>query len=168
MRLDMEEKLNLNIKKYIRISICASILFVIGIPLIPVGFSLKLTWLAIIGIILTGSGFYAVPILWSFLPTKIQNRAIILAIVKDNILDIKELAANFNYNVKKMKTKVFSLINSRTLEGFKLNPEGTALIKIETKKEDKTLIGIKCEFCGAPLKKDEEVCSFCNTLVRKK
>jgi hypothetical protein len=157
------DKRNKSLRKGLKACLIVSALFVVGIPMIPFGIGHHWLWMWIPGILFTGGGFFATPILWTFWGVAVGQRRLCLAIEEDGILAIDDLARNFGRRPRLMRMEVSALMNKRWLTGYKFNADKTALIAVEQKKPR---IAARCPSCSAPVPKDAAVCPYCGVALR--
>ncbi|MDR1940424.1 MAG: hypothetical protein LBQ40_06525 [Clostridiales bacterium] len=165
----MKNNLNEKIKRTLPILIIFSVLFVLGIPGIVVGFVNGWMLLAIPGIIFVVGGFFGLPLGWTAFGTMIESRNLLNAIL-DGMTDIGDLARSYGKSQRTMKASVVVLLQKRYLTGYKLNDGGTALVVMEKPVEPeapKKAAALKCAYCGASLPQNAEgeggVCEYCGT-----
>lgn len=144
-------------KKFIA-GIVFSVLFVVGIPCIPIGFSFGLIPVGVAGIIFTVVGFYGTPLVWTMYGNARANLGVYCLITEDGVKDIDRIAATLNVDAKKTLAQVNYLINKRYLRGYLL--DGMKLVAIE--KENNEALN-KCPNCGATLTLEGNVfhCPYC-------
>jgi hypothetical protein len=161
MKADIDKK----IKSLLIFMIIISVLAVVGIPCIPIGFANNMLWLGIPGIVFAVAGFYGAPIGWTQWGALVQKRNVARAIELDGLTEIADLARNFGKSPKVMKAEVLTVINKRYITGYKLNEDGTALVPIVKKeKSAPKKINTVCDFCGAQHEANEDgYCTYCGT-----
>jgi hypothetical protein len=161
---DLDQK----IKKRLIILVIFSVLFVAAIPMIPVGFSNGWYLIAIPSIVIVAAGFYGLPFGWSFLVSLKRSRSLALAIAKDGITKVSDLAAQFGVKEKTIVLNISELFQKRYLSGYKFNKDKTELVRVEPPKEpEKKVYTAVCGACGAPLPTDAEgVCKYCGTAYK--
>lgn len=143
------------------VSLIITILFVAGIPMI-ICFAGKVTILMILGIIFTGGGFYAMPLMWIAYGNKVRYFKVLVAIENKNIYTVSELSSILNRPAKEIVADVKKLLSDFYLEGYTF--DGTMLIPVNRPKKTADKISSnKCPNCGANLiDTDNKVyCQYC-------
>jgi hypothetical protein len=155
----MPKDIDKAIKKQLLLLLIASVLFVGGIPGIPLGIAYRMPYIWIPCIVFVVTGFYGLPLGYINWAEKITNRNYISVILSDGILDMRSLANNFGKKEKYVQTRVSTLLQKRYLPGLSFNADKTALVTVVKAKPaaQKHL----CLYCGAVLKKDDTACPYC-------
>lgn len=143
--------------------IFASVLFVAGIPMIPLGVINGKMWITILGIVFTAGGFFGLPFAWTFFGTVKSWQRVHYAITKEGITEISALAKHLNRSERNIKATVNNLINRLYLTGYVFNPGDTGLVLSQKTPRVKN----KCENCGAPIVPDATKCSYCGIYYKK-
>ncbi|MBR2909186.1 MAG: hypothetical protein IKC11_02435 [Clostridia bacterium] len=144
----------------------ASILFVVGIPLIPV-FAGKNWAIAIMGIIFTVFGFYGMPLLWIKYGTLHGMKRLVIAIIEDNLLTVSELSMQLQLDEREVRNRITKALSKRYITGFVF--DGQKLSLNENKKPAYKVEVRTCDNCAARLEiTDTEVyCPYCGTIYTK-
>lgn len=162
-----------DIEKYKRallfVSILVSVLFVAGIPMIPVGFVSGYKFIGIIGIVFAGCGFYAVPLLWVGYGMTVSTSGLCHQIKVRNILDINTLCRLNNKSEKVILAQIQKLITERYLVNYILIDNHLAKMdnnQYATVDITSTLTAV-CPFCGGkvPVLDGKGLCPYCGCLV---
>ncbi|MDR3292579.1 MAG: zinc ribbon domain-containing protein [Clostridiales bacterium] len=158
------------IKKTLILLVALSILFVLGIPGIVIGFSVKnLTALGIFSIVVVAAGFYGLPLGWVSFGVLHSLKAIVYNVQENGILEISALARAIGKKDKETLPLVRKVLNKRYLTGYTFSPDNTSLVKIEKPEEPipepvvtETTTKGRCIACGAPLPPDSNgICPYC-------
>lgn len=168
----MEKKKEINIEKDIRkmliLSITASVLFVVGIPMIIIFASEGLYFLMAIGIAFVVFGFYGSPLLWINYGGLRTLKRVVDAVVEENLTTTSEIATQLQKNEREVKGLITKAINKKYLKGYLF--DGTNISqndKLPIKK--KKVVENKCKNCGGPLEATETgfVCAYCGSKFDK-
>ena len=89
--------------KMLIISIVASVLFVVGIPLIAM-FAGKNWVVMTLGIVFVVFGFYGSPLLWISYAGKRKTKRVVEAVVEENLLTNSEIAQQLSRREKDVQT----------------------------------------------------------------
>ena len=141
-----------------------SIGFPCGILCIIFGASAGIVPLLVFGIVLTASGFYAMPILWVQYGERRQDKNLLYMITEERIDTVAQLSAQTGLKDEIVRQKVKKLIVSRYLTGYlfendTLRPNiDPATIPAPVK---------KCPSCGADMVRVGNVykCEYCGTVT---
>ena len=160
------KKLKKEIRIYFFVSLMASLMFVVGIPLIPI-FVGKSWPIAIIGIVFTVFGFYGMPFLWLKYGSLYGIKKIVVAIIEDNLLTVRELSMQMQLNEAEIRNRIAKAIQKRYIIGFVF--DGETLSLNQNKKPAYKIDVNTCEKCSAPLSvtETEVVCKYCGTIYTK-
>lgn len=155
----MKDPFRQAMRKKMTAGIVLSVLFVIGVPCIPIGFAFGLLPIGIVGIVFAVVGFYGTPLIWTNYGTLRSHLGVYCMITEDGITDINRLAATLCLDQKKVLTQVNYLINKRYLRGYVLQDMNLVSV-VPEKKPD---LANKCPNCGATLAVGEDVlyCPYC-------
>lgn len=139
--------------------IVLSVLFVVGVPCIAIGFSSNIIPLGVVGIIFTVAGFYGTPLVWTNYADVRGKLGVYCMITEDGVTDVSRIAATLSITPKKALGQVNYLINKRYLRGYVLEDMKLVPIKPEQKPNDAN----KCPNCGAALTVGENTlyCPYC-------
>ena len=152
--------------KMLIISIVASVLFVVGIPLIAM-FSGKNWVVMTLGIVFVVFGFYGSPLLWISYAGKRKTKRVVEAVVEENLLTNSEIAQQLSMREKDVQTEVYKAINKKYLVGYIYDGE---TIKLNDKQKPMQKLHIKkCNNCGGKLEQegDKWHCPYCDMTFSK-
>lgn len=155
-------------KKSFCIALTITILFICGIPMIPLGFIYHVLPIAIAGIIFTAGGFYGTPISWVLYGNLCSLGRLLYAIEKENIYTVSELSKYLQKPEKEIASQIRTLIQKTYLEGYIFDGQNLTLNENIKLKKKKTFS--QCPFCGAPLppqSSDDEFvkCPYCDSPI---
>lgn len=125
--------------KMLIISIVASVLFVVGIPLIAM-FAGKNWVVMTLGIVFVVFGFYGSPLLWISYAGKRKTKRVVEAVVEENLLTNSEIAQQLSMREKDVQTEVYKAINKKYLVGYIYDGE---TIKLNDKQKPMQKLHIK-------------------------
>ena len=152
--------------KMLIISIIASVLFVVGIPLIAM-FAGK-NWIVMtLGIVFVVFGFYGSPLLWISYAGKRKTKRVVEAVVEENLLTNSEIAQQLSMREKEVQTEIYKAINKKYLVGYIYDGE---TVKLNDKQKPTQKLHIKkCINCGGKLEQDGEKwhCPYCDMTFSK-
>lgn len=154
------------VNKFLIISIIASILLVVGIPVIVL-FAGKNWLLMSIGIVFVVFGFYGSPILWLSYSGKRKTKRVVESIVEENLMTNNEIAKQLSMNEKDVKDEIYKAINRKFLVGYIY--DGEKIILNDKQKPMQKLHIKKCINCGGKLEQDGENwrCPYCDMKFSK-
>ena len=160
------KKLKREMNIYFWVSLMTSILFVVGIPLIPI-FAGKDWIIASMGILFTVYGFYGMPLLWVKYGSFFGMKRLVEAITEEHILTVNQLAMQLQISEIDAKNKVLKAMNKKYITGFIF--DGVRLTLNENKRPAYKVEVRTCENCAARLEiTDNEVyCPYCGTIYTK-
>lgn len=149
-------------------AIILTILLVVGIPMIPVGFALDILPVGIIGIAFTVIGFYGCPLAWVAFANYGPIVRIVYAVENECLYQVDEIAQYLQKKPKEVAATINKAIEKLYLEGYFF--DGKTLSLNENKKLKRKTVYSKCPHCGAPLtpqgEKDEYVkCPYCGSVI---
>ncbi len=152
--------------KMLIISIIASVLFVVGIPLIAM-FAGKNWVIMAIGIVFVVFGFYGSPLLWISYAGKRKTKRVVEAVVEENLLTNSEIAQQLSMKDKEVKTELYKAINKKYLVGYLY--DGTTLTMNDKQQPQAKLHIKKCNNCGGKLEQDGDKwhCPYCDMTFSK-
>ena len=101
-------------------ALASSIMFVGGIPLIPI-FASSNTLLMVLGIVCTVFGFYATPLFWVFYGTQGIKKRVYRAITEEYLLTNREIALQLQVSERDVYQTINYLINKMILLSSKVN-----------------------------------------------
>lgn len=165
----MNNKSNIDkdIKSKLTISIIASILFVVGIPIIIFS-AINSFWFGlVIGIIFVVFGFYGMPLLWVSFGNLKSLKRVVDAVMEENLTTISQIASQLQINEKTAKSYVTQAINKKYIYGYLF--DGTTLTPNDKTPPKKKIIQNKCNNCGGVLEKtvDGFYCPYCGSSFEK-
>lgn len=154
------DKLKKDIKSFFIFALVSSILFVVGIPMIPI-FAGKIWFLMALGIVFVVFGFYGMPLIWlKYASLKKINR-VVVAIEEEHLTMNSEIATQLQIPEKEVKSLITTAINKRYITGYIYDGEKLTLNNKEKLKKQINLQ--KCANCGAKLVDNETewYCPYC-------
>ena len=160
------KKLKKEIRIYFLVSLMASILFVVGIPLIPIFAGTN--WpIAIMGIVFTVFGFYGMPLLWVKYGSLIGMKRLVVSILEDHLLTVQELSMQLQLNEREIINRVAKAVNKRYITGFVF--DGQRLTLNENKRPAYKVEVRTCQNCAARLEISDTAvyCPYCGTIYTK-
>ena len=158
------EKIRKNIRAKFYLALSSSIMFVIGIPLIPI-FAGDNWFLMILGIVLVVYGFYGTPLYWVSYAMSIRTKNVIEAIIYDHILTVSDLSNHLQLNEQDIINQINKIIKNRYIIGYLF--DGVKLSLNENEKPQKKIKNVICVGCGASLtiRDDSILCPYCGKNV---
>ncbi len=156
MELAMTE-LNKKIRLLFFFALGISIAFPLGLLGIIFGAVFGMIPLMVIGIVITVSGFYAMPILWVRYGERRGDRTLLFIIENERIYTVSELALQTGYKEDDVRNRIRRMIHGRSLVGY-LFINDTLELNIPAPPPTK-----KCTGCGAVMKHDgvKYRCEYC-------
>lgn len=147
-------------------AVVCSVLFVAGIPMIVLGAVNKLWPVMVLGIVFTGGGFYATPLLWVGYGGKVTLKRLVYAIEAEHIYTVPELAEQLSKRPKEIRGLLDTCFNKRYLAGYKR--AGDTLVLNEGKALADAEHAAECPYCGAKFsyKGTDAVCPYCRSRVK--
>ena len=148
-------------------SMLSTILFIVGIPLIPI-FAGSNTLLMVLGIVFTVYGFYATPLFWVFYGTQGIKKRVYVAITEEHLLTNREIAMQLQVSERDVYQTINYLIKKMILTGYLYN--GVELTLSNKRKPEKEIIINKCKQCGASIEHYGEAnakCLYCGTIYKE-
>lgn len=148
---------------YFIVSLMSAILFVGGIPLIPV-FAGKNWAIMAIGIVFVAFGFYGSPFLWLTYASFFKLKRVVEAIELEHLYSNKEIAVHLQLQEQDVKNVIIKAINKRYLEGYYYDGYELSLNK---RVSNKRVEVEKCKSCGARMDvlDDKIYCPYCGTIA---
>lgn len=149
-------------------SVLVSVLFVAGIPMIIFGASRGVSLLLVAGIILTGGGFYATPLLWVAYGGQVVYRRLVYAVCREHILRTSELATQLGKGEEQTCQMIRVCIQKYYLPGYLF--DGEVLTLNENTDPHQQLRSFVCESCGARFACEPgqpAVCPYCKTVAKE-
>ena len=148
------------------ISLTMSVMFVAGIPLIPI-FAGNNWPLAIVGIVCTVVGFYGMPLMWIKYGSYFGIKRVVIAITEEHILTTSEISMYLQMREQDVKNHIVKAINKRYITGYFF--DGQVLTLNERVKPSRKVEVNKCKSCGAIVEvtSEEVKCSYCGTIYSK-
>ncbi len=163
---DNLKRVKKDVNKMLIISIVASVLFVVGIPLIAM-FAGK-NWIVMtIGIVFVVFGFYGSPMLWLSYAGKRKTKRVVEVIVEENLMTNAEIAQQLSMNEKDVKNEIYKAVNKKYLLGYLY--DGTKLTMNDKQRPVQKLHIKKCNNCGGKLEQVGESwhCPYCDMTFSK-
>lgn len=164
--IDMKE-----VKSYLRglliAAIIITVLFVAGIPMIPVGATTGIYAVMGVGIALTAAGFYATPIIWTIYGSNVGLKRIVHAVTEEHLYSVREIAAQLSLNEKNVRDQLTKCFNKNFLPGYKR--DGDNIVLNENIAAGKKESFYECPYCGAKFTytKDNARCPYCGSPVQQ-
>ncbi|MCI6716261.1 MAG: hypothetical protein SOZ32_00220 [Bacilli bacterium] len=131
-----------------------SILLIIGIPMIPIGFSKEVEIVGILGIVFTAVGFYGTPIAWINYTNFCKLYRLYNLIYHDKVYYMSLLASTTSQKIEIIEQEVNTLIQKGYLTSFIIVDDKLVNLK-EVKNPNDYLANaagkvqtITCEGCG--------------------
>lgn len=156
------KKLKKEMNRALIVSLIITIMFVVGIPLIPC-FAGKNTLLMVVGIVFAAVGFYGTPIAWVHYSSFFGVKRVVEAVLEENLYTNKEIAMQLSISEKNAKQLIVNAINKKYLTGFLY--DGEKLTLNQNKKQEKQVEAkqMRCDSCGGRLDKTENgyICPYC-------
>lgn len=159
------EQMEKMIKKSFNVALTVTILFVIGIPLIPIGAVNKIWALMIIGIVFTAFGFYGIPLFWISYGNKVSTKRLIFAIEVEHIYTVSQLAEQLAKPEAEVRELLNTCFQKCYLVGYRR--DGDTIVLNEGVPLAEKMHTTTCPNCGATFshKGTEAVCPFCGIKV---
>ena len=154
----MQKDIQKKHKNTLLLMILLSVLSVVSIPGIVLGFYFHILYIAIPSIVFVVIGFYGLPMGWVAYGSLRERNGLFQAITQDGITTISDLANTFGKKVKYIENKVAELMKKRYLVNYKFNDDKTEIVEVEKKQPIKKYL---CPYCGAKLAKDDLKCPYC-------
>ena len=151
------KKINSDIRKIFVISLIVTILFIVGIPLIPL-FAGKNWVIMTIGIIFVVIGFYGSPILWTSYANKKRTKRIIQAIEEENLYTNADIASHLQMKEKEVYLEIKNAINKGYIFGYKYNGQELVINNAKKQVKEEQISIKKCINCGGRLEKTSNGC----------
>lgn len=160
-------KINKDVNKYFWISLIASVLFVVGIPMIVL-FAGKIWPLMALGIVFVVFGFYGMPLLWIKYGELRRMRRVVDAINNEHLLSNKEISMQLQISERDAKAIVTKAINKQYITGFLY--DGNLLTPNNKQAPKRIEQPSKCGNCGGKMQDlgDMWHCPYCGTDFTKK
>ena len=157
------KKINKDVKVLFCWAIIASILFVVGIPLIPI-FAGKNWFVMALGIVFVVFGFYGTPLLWVAYGSKRSLKRVVEAITEEHLYSNKDIALHIQTTEQNVKDQIIKAIRKKYITGFVY--DGIELHLNEKQKQMNMVEVNKCKNCSAALTVTQEkiYCKYCGTI----
>ena len=157
------KKINNEVKKSFIISLIVSILFVVGIPMIPI-FAGKNWVLMALGIVFVVVGFYGMPLLWISYGGKRRTRRIVYAVEEENLYTNAEISQQLQLSEKEIHQEITKCINKGYLKGYKYDGKQLIINNNQKQVKEEKLTIKKCNNCGGKLEKTDMGyhCPYCD------
>ncbi|MDR2867765.1 MAG: hypothetical protein LBV55_03815 [Acholeplasmatales bacterium] len=157
------EKLIDKKRKYLRICLLGTSVFIIGIAALIVGLVVSLLYVWIPGVVIVVGGFYLVPIAWVMYP-KYDQKIGIARNITQGILSYDQLARNAHLKIKAIIPIITNLLVQYLVE-YSVNETNDGLVLSADIVKNAT--DHYCRFCGGKLDSHEKRCSLCGGVVTK-
>lgn len=154
-------------RKSLILALTFSVLFVIGIPMIPLGAINKIWAVMIAGIVFVAAGFYGTPLLWIGFGNKCGLKRLVYAVEREHLYTVAELSEQLSKKPKEIRSMLDTCFNRRYLTGYRR--AGDELVLNERKAQTDELHPVECPSCGAKFsfKGTDGACPYCRTPVKK-
>lgn len=161
-------KLKKNKRKAFIVAMVMTFMLAGGIPMIPVGFSMGLTVIGVIGIVFAAVGFYGCPISWVMFGNYFPLQRVLYAVENESLYSVSDIATYLRKGEKEVSALLGQAIDKLYLEGYLF--DGKVLTLNSNKKLKKNVIPHKCPSCGAPLPEPADgakfiKCPYCDTII---
>ncbi len=156
-----------DIKNKLIVCIVATILFIVGIPIIIFS-AINSFWIGLVlGIIFVVFGFYGAPLLWVGFGNLKSLKRVVDAVMEENLTTTKEIAGQLQMNEKTAKGYITQGINKRYISGYIFN--GEVLTPNDKNPPKKKVIQNKCSNCGGVLEQTSYgfYCPYCSSKFEK-
>lgn len=153
-----------DIKNKLLLSIIASVLFVVGIPVTILGATNSLWIIMAIGIAFIVFGFYGAPLLWVSYGNIRTLKRVVDAVNEENLNTNEEIAKQLQINVRQVKIYITQAIKKKYLTGFLY--DGTTLTANNKEPSKRKVLENKCPNCGATMQKNNDnewICQYCGS-----
>lgn len=165
----MSKKFNIDkdIKNKLIISIVATVLFVVGIPIIIFS-AINSFWVGLVfGIVFVVFGFYGSPLLWVSFGNLKSLKRVVDAVMEENLTTAKEIAGQLQISEKNAKGYITQGINKRYITGYIF--DGEVLTPNEKNPPKKKVVQNKCSNCGGVLDQTATgfYCPYCGSRFEK-
>ncbi len=146
------------------LSICLSVSFVAGIPLIVVG-AVNEIWVVLgLAIACVVVGFYGTPIAWMHYGSMVAIKRVVDAVLIEKIETVSEISKQLQISPKVAKDRVTTAIKRQYIMGYRF--DGETLVENEPKKKEKLKpVENHCPNCGGKMESFDgfDFCPYCNT-----
>ena len=155
------EKIEKTLRTKFFAALVMSVLFVAGIPLIPVGAVNGIYPVMIVGIVFTAVGFYGTPILWTSYGATRSLRRVVFAVEKENLYSVQEIASQLSMSEKQVRGLLTDCFRKGYLEGYVR--EGDEITTLGGDKPGGRTRAAVCPYCGANFTYQgrNAVCPYC-------
>ncbi len=156
------EVINKKLRLLFSFALALSIGFPLGVLGIIFGAVFGIVFLLVLGILLTVSGFYAMPLLWVRYAERRGDRTLLIIIEKDYIYTVQGLQTQTGYTEENIRQRLARMIHDRILVGYIF--EGDELILNNNERQKNAAPPAKkCPACGAQMIHDGEIyrCEYC-------
>mgnify|MGYP005970226187 FL=1 len=151
-------------------ALIASVLFVVGIPMIILGASgafgsIGVNRLFLIaGIVFTAGCFYGMPILWITYANARELRRVVFAVEVQRLYTVERLAAHLNLPPEVTRGKLDACFEKGYLPGF--IRDGDTLTPLSDVTPENTLHSVECPSCSArfTFEGGNGKCPYCGTV----
>ncbi len=165
--MSKQSKIEKDIRNKLIISIVASVLLVVGIPIIIFSATSSF-WLGlVVGIIFVVFGFYGSPMLWVSFGNLKSLQRVVDAVLEDNLTSIEDIARQLQISERTAVSYVTQAINKRYITGFIFN--GVSLTPNDKTPPKKRVLQNKCNNCGGVLEQTSYgfYCPYCGAKFEK-
>ncbi len=141
------DKITKKLKTLLFVCVLVSVLFAGGIPMIPLGAANEVYPVMVLGIIFTGGGFFATPLLWVYYGEERSLYRIVVAVEKEHLYSVREIASQLSLNENQVRNTLTNCFRKGYLEGY--IREGDEITTGEGTKPGGRTRAAECPYCGA-------------------
>ncbi len=157
------EKVERSLKSKFFIALIVSVLFVAGIPMIPLG-AVHNTVVMVFGIAFVGGGFYGMPLLWVSYGHTVTLRRVVYAIKKEYLYSVGEIAAQLSKTPKEVNELVAECFRKEYMTGY--IRQGDKILRNDGTPIEERVTAVSCPHCGAKFSYTgiSGKCPYCGSL----
>ena len=161
------KEVNAYLNKLLIIALIMTVIFVGGIPMIPIGAVNEIWAVMGVGIAFVAVGFYGTPIAWSVYGSARPLKRIVAAVTEEHLYTVQEIAAQLSMNEKNVRAHLDKCFNKGFLKGYKR--DGDSIVLNENIAADKREKFYECPYCGAKFTYtgDNARCPYCGSPVKR-
>lgn len=140
-------KITKQLNVLLTVSIIVSVLFAGGIPMIPIGAANEIYPVMILGIIFTGGGFFATPLLWVYYGELRGLYRVVVAVEKEHLYTVREIASQLSLDENHVRNTLTNCFRKGYFEGYLR--EGDEITTREGTLPGGKIRAAECPYCGA-------------------